>query len=68
MPGEQHRLTGLDGREFFSDGPGTLGGNHRAGIHGRRDCPAARLFFADETTAIACMPEQYRRWRATGTA
>jgi methylphosphotriester-DNA--protein-cysteine methyltransferase len=63
---------------------GTLGGHRGTKIYGRMDCPSAlraigrggyvkyRVFFADETAAIAagyrpcarCMPERYREWKA----
>lgn len=62
--------------------PGRVGGHRRSKIFGRLDCPAAlraiaaggylrhRVFFADETTAVAagyrpcavCLAEDYRRW------
>jgi methylphosphotriester-DNA--protein-cysteine methyltransferase len=77
-------LVGSDGRACSSQTPGTLGGNRASRIYGRLDCRAAlqaiarggyvnnRVFFADETTAIAagyrpcavCMPEAYARWKA----
>lgn len=62
---KQYTLLRADGRPYLSDEPGTLGGNRRAKIYGRLDCPAAlralrqggykehRVFFADEETAIA---------------
>lgn len=62
---KQYTLLGADGRPYLSDEPGTLGGNRRAKIYGRLDCPAAlralrqggyrehRVFFRDEATAIA---------------
>ena len=60
-----------------------LGGHRRGRIYGRLDCPAARraiarggyvserVFFADETAAVAagyrpcavCLPERYTRWK-----
>ena len=58
-------LRGADGGQYESPVPGTLGGNRRAKIYGRLDCPSAnralrqagyvkwRVFFADEATAIA---------------
>ena len=79
------RLTGADGRVYDSPVKGTYGGNGRERIYGRLDCPSAaralargesyrrhRVFFADETTAIAagfrpcgtCMREEYARWKA----
>lgn len=62
-----YKLLGADGRFYTSGQPGTLGGNSRARIYGRLDCPAAlasirkypgsyergRVFFADEKTALA---------------
>ena len=60
------RLLGADGVFYTSTTPGTLGGNRRAKIYGRLDCPSAlgalrrgdtyrasRVFFADEATAVA---------------
>jgi hypothetical protein len=60
-----YRLLDGTGQPYRSEAPGTLGGNRRAKIYGRLDCPAAlrglrqggyaqhRVFFADEATAIA---------------
>lgn len=62
-----YKLMGMDGKEFFSETPGTYGGNSKLKIYGRLDCPTAlsairrfpgsyeksRVFFADEKTAIA---------------
>ena len=59
-----YRLTGADGRPYESATAGALGGNRRARIYGRLDCPSARralprgyakhrVFFADEATAMA---------------
>ena len=79
-----YTLIGLDGGPYESATPGTLGGHRATRIYGRLDCPSAlwaierggyvahRVFFADETTAIAagyrpcarCLPDEYRRWRA----
>jgi methylphosphotriester-DNA--protein-cysteine methyltransferase len=79
-----YRLIGADGREVLSATPGTLGGHRKNRIYGRLDCAGAarwiakghyvrqRVFFADESTAIAagyrpcagCMPDEYRAWRA----
>ena len=76
-------LVGADGRPYRSDRPGTLGGHRRGRVYGRLDCPAARraiarggyvserVFFADETAAVAagyrpcavCLPERYTRWK-----
>ena len=61
---KQYKLLGADGKFYFSDTPGMLGGNCKDKIYGRLDCPAAlralpkgyashRVFFADEDTAIA---------------
>lgn len=67
---------------YLSDKPGELGGHHKLKIYGKLDCPSAnrhisngdyirhRVFFADETTAIAagyrpcgiCMKESYNIW------
>jgi hypothetical protein len=77
-------LTGKNGKAFESDTPGTLGGHRRGRRYGLLDCRAAaqaiarggyekyRVFFRDETTAIAagyrpcavCMPEKYAAWKA----
>jgi hypothetical protein len=66
-------LIGADGRPYRSAEPGTLGGNRRSKVYGRLDCRVAaryiakgtyrknRVFFADETTAIAA---GYRRCRS----
>jgi methylphosphotriester-DNA--protein-cysteine methyltransferase len=64
MTRQRFRLLGADGALFDSELPGTLGGNRRAKIYGRLDCPSAiralargyaerRVFFRDEATAIA---------------
>jgi methylphosphotriester-DNA--protein-cysteine methyltransferase len=60
-----YTLLGPDG-PYESAKPGTLGGNGKAHIYGRLDCPSAvsairrgwpyaehRVFFADEAMAIA---------------
>ena len=79
-----YRLLDAKGEPFTSATPGLLGGNRRLKIYGRLDCPSARrallrgyvrrrVFFADESTAIAagyrpcgvCMREAYRRWKST---
>lgn len=63
MP-KTYTLTGPDNLPYPSPTPGLLGGNRRAKIYGRLDCPSARralpkgyatirVFFADEATAIA---------------
>ncbi|HWC23657.1 MAG TPA: Ada metal-binding domain-containing protein [Flexivirga sp.] len=76
-------LLGPDGIPYGSDVPGVLGGNRLGHIYGRLDCPSAlralrqggyvehRVFFADESTAIAagfrpcgtCLREKYRVWK-----
>lgn len=68
---------------MISATPGMFGGHRRSRIYGRLDCPSAlraiakggyvahRVFFADESTAVAagyrpcavCMPDEYRRWK-----
>lgn len=61
-----YTLLGPDGA-YVSAAEGTLGGNGRARIYGRLDCPSAlraiasgntyqrhRVFFADEVTATQC--------------
>jgi methylphosphotriester-DNA--protein-cysteine methyltransferase len=79
-----YRLIGADGRPYDSATKGALGGHRRSKIYGRLDCPGAlrainrgdtyqrhRVFFADETTAIAagyrpcavCLRDSYRQWR-----
>jgi hypothetical protein len=81
---ETYRLLGADGRSFASPAKGLFGGNARLKIYGRLDCPSAlrairrgpsyarhRVFFADETSAIAagfrpcgaCMRDAYKAWR-----
>lgn len=66
-PQKKYKLLGADGRFYLSDEKGTLGGNIRAKIYGRLDCPSAlssikrwgeaytqsRVFFKDEETAVA---------------
>ncbi len=81
--GGRYTLVGVDGRPHGSGTPGTMGGHRRARIYGRLDCRAAaralaaggyvahRVFFADETTAVAagyrpcavCLPEGYQTWK-----
>lgn len=58
-------LLGVDGKPFFSDKAGTLGGHRRQRIYGQLACPAAkraidrggyvkhRVFFLDEASAKA---------------
>ncbi len=63
-----YKLIGKDGEEYLSEEKGSLGGNGKAKIYGRLDCPAAlrtlrsegrevyirnRVFFKDEETALA---------------
>ncbi|MBR9866959.1 MAG: metal-binding protein [Oceanospirillales bacterium] len=58
-----YKLLSADGTTITSETPGTLGGNSKAGIYGRLDCPAAnsalpkgyaqhRVFFTSEQDAI----------------
>ncbi|MFD6199213.1 Ada metal-binding domain-containing protein [Mycobacteriaceae bacterium NPDC060252] len=81
---KRYSLIGPDGQPHSSSTPGTLGGHRRNKLYGRLDCPAAlralasggyvrnRIFFADESTAIAagfrpcavCLPEAYKTWKA----
>ncbi|MBL0938926.1 MAG: metal-binding protein [Gemmatimonadaceae bacterium] len=82
-----YRLVSADGSTIASPTKGTLGGHRKNRIYGLLTCKAARralehgrsyeqqrVFFADETTAIAagyrpcavCMPEQYEEWKAAG--
>lgn len=88
MSRKTYTLLGADRKPFESAAPGTVGGHRRSRIYGRLDCPAARraianggyvkdrVFFADETTAIAagfrpcgsCLPERYRAWKQTHDA
>jgi Metal binding domain of Ada len=75
-----YTLTGRGGRPYESPTPGTLGGHRLGKLYGRLDCPSAlraiarggytrqRVFFADESTAIAagyrpcgtCLRKKYR--------
>ncbi|MBR2132678.1 MAG: metal-binding protein [Oscillospiraceae bacterium] len=62
-----YKLLGSDGKEYFSEVPGRLGGNRKLKIYGRLNCPTAlstikrfpgsyekaRVFFLDEKTALA---------------
>lgn len=64
---KKYTLLSADGKFYLSSEKGTLGGNSRAKIYGRLDCPSAlstikrfpgsyekcRVFFKDEATAIA---------------
>ena len=76
-------LIGPDGKLYQSAKPGALGGHRRSRIYGRLDCRAARqaiarggyvqhrVFFVDETTAVAagyrpcavCLPHEYAAWK-----
>lgn len=59
-----YKLIDKEGKTYFSEHPGTLGGHKKLKIYGRLDCPSAlryiakgqyvehRVFFADEETAI----------------
>jgi hypothetical protein len=80
----RYTLLGPDRRFYQSTDRGSVGGHMRTRIYGSLDCPSAlraiergsyaknRVFFADESTAIAagyrpcavCRPEQYRVWKA----
>ena len=77
-----YTLTGVDGRPYQSPTKGLWGGHRGTKIYGRLDCPAAlraigrggyvkhRVFFADETTAVAagfrpcgtCCKDRYQAW------
>jgi methylphosphotriester-DNA--protein-cysteine methyltransferase len=79
----RYTLVDAHGRPYGSATPGRLGGHRRNKLYGRLDCPSAlraiaaggyranRVFFADETVAVAagyrpcavCLPEEYRRWK-----
>lgn len=62
---QTYTLLGADGQPFESKTPARFGGNRRAQIYGRLDCPSAlrarraggyashRVFFADQKTAVA---------------
>lgn len=63
--GKRWVLLDAGGNPWFSDQPGTLGGQRTSRIYGRLDCPAAlraiakggyvknRVFFIDEASARA---------------
>src|SRR5262249_17974208 len=65
LPPKQFHLVGADGREYWSEVPGKLGGHRRNRLYGRLDCPSALRWLArghivrhrvcckDERTAIA---------------
>lgn len=81
---KMYKLLGADGKEYLSESPGTFGGNSKLKIYGRLDCPSAlsairrfpgsyekaRVFFADEKTALAagyrpcgnCLRKQYQEY------
>jgi methylphosphotriester-DNA--protein-cysteine methyltransferase len=83
-PPRTWQLLDASGQPYASATPGTLGGHRKLKIYGRLDCPSARrhianghyvkqrVFFADESTAIAagyrpcakCLPERYAAWKA----
>lgn len=87
MTDTTYTLMGADRLPYESSSPGTVGGHRRSRIYGRLDCTAAaralaaggyakhRVFFADESTAIAagfrpcgvCMREAYLAWKQAGT-
>ena len=62
---KKYKLIDSNGKEYFSDAPGTLGGNKKLKIYGKLDCPSAkrwidkgyyvknRVFFETEEIAIA---------------
>ncbi|MBB5915037.1 methylphosphotriester-DNA--protein-cysteine methyltransferase [Nocardia transvalensis] len=78
-----YTLLGADGKPYRSEVPGALGGHRRLRVYGRLNCPAAlralarggyaahRVFFADESTAVAagyrpcavCLRDQYSEWK-----
>ncbi|HFK1529854.1 TPA: metal-binding protein [Bacillus cereus] len=80
---KMYTLMDSNRRLYRSDKPGTLGGYRRGKLYGKLDCPSAlraiaqggyikhRVFFADETTAIAagyrpcavCLPKKYAKWK-----
>jgi hypothetical protein len=79
MTRKTYTLLAADKVRYESPTPGTLGGHRKGRIYGRLDCPTAlraiakggyvtqRVFFADETTAVAagfrpcavCLPQEY---------
>jgi methylphosphotriester-DNA--protein-cysteine methyltransferase len=85
---KSYRLLAADGQPYRSDVPGLLGGHARTRVYGRLDCPVAlsllrrgfeprhRVFFADESVAIAagyrpcgaCLREKYREFKRTGAS
>ena len=85
MSDKKYTLLDADRRPYLSATPGELGGHRRSRIYGRLDCPVAlsllrrgfqpryRVFFADESVAIAagyrpcgaCLREKYRAWKGS---
>lgn len=85
---KRYRLIDPDGAPYSSSRPGTLGGHRVTRVYGRLDCPSARraiddggytrhrIFFADESTAVAagyrpcarCLPDRYREWKRVMSA
>lgn len=81
----RYTLIGPNGAPYVSSRPGTLGGHRATRIYGLLDCRSARraidnggyvgqrVFFADESTALAagyrpcarCLPDRYRNWKAS---
>ncbi|MFJ3155055.1 Ada metal-binding domain-containing protein [Pseudomonas protegens] len=81
-------LVGPNGKTYSSLLPGSIGGHRGSKLYGRLDCRAAqqaiarggyvkyRVFFADQTTAIAagyrpcavCMPQEYAIWKESQAA
>jgi len=65
VQGKKFKLIDINGEEYLSDIPGTLGGHKKLKLYGRLDCPSAkrwidkgqyisnRVFFENEETAIA---------------
>lgn len=63
--GKKFKLININGQEYLSDIPGTLGGNKKLKLYGRLNCPSAirwidkgkyisnRVFFENEEIAIA---------------
>lgn len=63
--GKKFKLIDINGQEYLSDIPGTLGGNKKLKLYGRLNCPSAirwidkgkyisnRVFFENEEVAIA---------------
>lgn len=78
-----YKLIGADGKSYQSLTKGTLGRHRGDKIYGTLDCKGAarwiakghyvkqRVFFADESTAIAagcrpcfvCLREKYKEWK-----